>query len=333
MKKIIYLIKRIFEMDYKKFFNTINEIHIKTNKNKLLLFFDIILCGIIYQAGYSDYLLFEMYNLNRKERKKILTRGKNNYYISKLNPKKYWDIVDNKEIFNNRFSKYLKREYMVINEDNFDLFKSFCSRHQEIIVKPIAETCGFKVEKIDVKKEDLSTLYTHLLANKQYLIEEVVSQNEKIAKLHKESINTIRIITINYNNKITIVAAVLRIGTGKNIVDNFHKGGVCAPIDIDNGLICDKACDKKGNYYDKHPDTNITFKGFKIPMWDEVKNLVISAAKDISELGIIGFDVAISKSGPCLIEANQYPAYDLYRMVKTPNDIGMVQVFKNAISK
>ena len=60
MHKIKYLIDRIIHMDYKSFFKTIKKIHIKSNKNSFIIFIDIIYCGIKYQAGYTDYDLFEM---------------------------------------------------------------------------------------------------------------------------------------------------------------------------------------------------------------------------------------------------------------------------------
>ena len=75
MSKLKYLFKRILKMNYKKFFDTINLVHKRSKKNRLLIFFDIIICGFKYQAGYMDYNLFEMYNMNSKERKTIITRG------------------------------------------------------------------------------------------------------------------------------------------------------------------------------------------------------------------------------------------------------------------
>ena len=75
MGKISYVIRRIKDMSYKGFFDTINLVHKKSGRNRVILFFDIIYCGFKYQAGYSDYKLYEMYNLNGKERKTEIFRG------------------------------------------------------------------------------------------------------------------------------------------------------------------------------------------------------------------------------------------------------------------
>ena len=81
MRKIKYLIERIIKMDYKGLFSTIKKVHKKIGKNSIFLFFDVIYCGFKYQAGYMDYELFNMYELNKNERRKILTRGKNELLI------------------------------------------------------------------------------------------------------------------------------------------------------------------------------------------------------------------------------------------------------------
>ena len=81
MKKLKYLVGRIFNLNFKQMKEKIEDINKKTNKSKIYIFFDMIICGIKYQAGYMDYNLFEMYNMNSKERKTIITRGINNSFI------------------------------------------------------------------------------------------------------------------------------------------------------------------------------------------------------------------------------------------------------------
>ena len=51
MGKLGYLIKRVKNMNFDKMFQTIDLVNKKTNKSKISIFFDIINCGIKYQAG------------------------------------------------------------------------------------------------------------------------------------------------------------------------------------------------------------------------------------------------------------------------------------------
>ena len=73
MPNIKYLIKRISKMDYGNMFKKINSIHKKTGKKRICIFNDIRKCAVKYGAGYSDYDLFEMYNLSDEERDTYIT--------------------------------------------------------------------------------------------------------------------------------------------------------------------------------------------------------------------------------------------------------------------
>ena len=104
-----YLIQRIANMSYKNMFKVIDRIHKKTHKNRIILFFDIVYCGLKYQAGYLDYELFEMYDLNSKQRATILTRGKNNDFVKKYNKPGYRELFDNKLLFDQKFKKFIDK--------------------------------------------------------------------------------------------------------------------------------------------------------------------------------------------------------------------------------
>ena len=67
MASIKYLIKRLSKMDYGNMIKKINSIHKKTGKGRIYIFNDMRKCAVKYGAGYSDYDLFEMYNLSSKK--------------------------------------------------------------------------------------------------------------------------------------------------------------------------------------------------------------------------------------------------------------------------
>ena len=69
------------QLDYKNMFRIAKKISKKTGKNYIGILFDMVRCGLKYQAGYYDYQEFEFYNLNKEERKTYLTRGKNNEIV------------------------------------------------------------------------------------------------------------------------------------------------------------------------------------------------------------------------------------------------------------
>ena len=272
MGKAKYLINRILKMNYKEFFNTIEKVHEKTKKNKIVLFFDIINCGIKYQAGHIDYNLFEMYNLNDSERETIITRGKNNEILKKYNDKTKSYIFEDKALFNKVYNKYLKRDWIYL-KGNLEEFKNFLKNKKEIIAKPLSLSCGKGVEKIKVSDYEVGELYNYLIKHEQYLVEENAKQHKDISKIYPDSINTVRVVTLNKK----VVAAFIRFGNNGNIVDNFNHEGLVTKINIDTGVVEHPAIDKNKTVYDKHPYTNELIIGLKIPMWDKVKELCIEA--------------------------------------------------------
>ena len=330
MKKIKYLIKRICNMNFTNFFNTLNDVHKKTGKNKVYIFFDMIICGFKYQAGYIDYNLFEMYNMNRYERSTVITRGINNEIIKKYNDPEYMKIFNDKVKFNERFNKYLKRDWLELTGNNKKEFAKFCEKHPKFVAKPTKESCGKGVEIIDSTDKKIYDLYNDLYNNKQILVEEIAVQCKKLSDLHPDSINTLRVVTL----KGTVVTALLRIGNNHNNVDNFNHEGLCVPIDIEDGIVKYQAIDKKGNLYEKHPITKKEIVGFKVPKWNEVKKICEQAALEIPQVGYIGWDVCVTKDDICFIEANEFPGHDLYGLPPhRTNNIGLLPKFQEAMKK
>lgn len=332
MGNIGYLLKRIKGMNYKQMFDTIDFVHTKNNKSKISIFFDIIYCGLKYQAGYMDYKIFEMYNLNEEQRKTIITRGINNKIVKKYNNPEYTKYFSNKIEFNKKFNKYLLRDWMELtgDEENYQHFVAFCDKHKKILVKPLSECCGKGVEIIDTTKESKKDLYNQLIESKRTLAEEIAVECQEIAKLHPSSVNTIRIVTLNQQ----IVVALLRIGNNNNVVDNFNKDGLAAPINIETGIIDYLAIDKKGNLYEKHPLTNEQILWFKIPKWPRIKRFVTQAAKEVPEVGYVGWDVCLGEKDPFLIEGNEFPGHDLYQLPPhRTNGIGLLPRFEKVMNE
>ena len=330
MGKIKYLFNRITSMSYKRMFQTLDAVKEKTGRSKIILFFDMVYCGLRYQAGYIDYDLFEMYNLNRKQRKTIITRGINNSFVKKYNDKEYSKYFHNKLLFNEKYGKYLHREYIKVTPDNYDDFVAFALKHKEIVIKPVDGTCGKGIEIVKVDKKNVKEIYDDILKTNRILVEEKAVQIKEMSNIYPTAINTVRIVTL----KCHVVAAYLRIGNKNHPVDNFNSEGLAAPINLDTGVIDYVAVDKKMNLYERHPMTNAKIKGFKIPNWEQIKEFTENASKEVPQMGYVGWDVSQNDDGPYLIEANEFPGHDIYQLPPhRTNGIGMLPIFKEALKK
>ena len=334
MANPIYLVKRLFNMNYKSFFERIDSVSKKANKGRFATFFDMAWCGIRYGAGYVDYDVIGFYKLSKDQRKTMLTRGLNNKFVKELNEKEYWHIFNNKSEFNRMFEKYIKRDWIYPASGDKDKTFEWMTKHDVFFAKPNDGQCGKGIEKIETASWNIDELYDHLVSEKLELLEEPIIQHEDMNKLNSSSVNTIRMVTVmNKNDDVTILATYSRIGNG-NVVDNFNSGGMTAKINRDTGVIEEEAVDKQGIVYEKHPITGTIIKGFQIPYWEEARDLVKEAAKLSRHVRYVGWDVAITNEGPVLVEGNHYPGHDIYQVAEKlgPDSIGVLPEFKSAMA-
>lgn len=333
MPSIPYLIKRVSQMDFKSMLDRADIVKTKTQKSKFEILCDMTWCGLRYGAGYVDYDVIGFYKLNHNQRKTMLTRGINNKFVKELNNKEYWHIFDHKNEFNSEFSKFIKRDWIYPVTNNKEAVLTWLAKHEEIFAKPNDGQCGKGIEKIKVSNWNLEDLYNHLTENKLELLEEPISQHEKMNELNSSSVNTIRMVTVmNKEKDVTILTDFARIGNGK-CVDNFNSGGMTAKIDVNTGKIVEEAVNKKGEIFETHPITGTKIKEFEIPYFEEAKSMVKEAAKLSPNVRYIGWDVAITKDGPCLVEGNHFPGHDIYQVAEKMKEgqLGVLPEFKKAL--
>lgn len=347
MGNILYILKRLKTMDRKAMKETIDTIHKETGKSKIGIFYDMQKCARRYGAGYMDYYLLEFYTKTDDERNTYLTRGRNNGLYQKYCEKDSLHYFENKDEFNVKFSKYLKRDWIRVNGTEKDKVIDFLKRHEVFMAKPIDGCSGVGIEKIKTSEfSSYDELYKHLTREgSNYVLEEIIKQHPEVSKIYPDSINTIRVVTIittkddkplpsipkeernNIELKSHVICACCRIGNGK-CVDNFNSGGMVVPVNEETGTIEMVAMDIHKNVYEKHPMTGTTIKGFKFPYWNEVLELCKEASFEVPEMGYAGWDVAITPEGPVFVEGNELPGYDLYQMpIHTPDKIGVMPKF------
>lgn len=141
-----------------------------------------------------------------------------------------------------------------------------------------------------------------------FLVQSKVQNHPIINRLYDKSVNTLRIVTCkDRNGKCHVLSAVLRVGANGNTVDNWAAGGLVVGMDS-NGRLKSTASYEflvNGKLTENiHPETGMRFDEITIPYY----KAALQASRELHELfyGIstIGWDVAITESGPCFIEGN-----------------------------
>ena len=279
-----------------------------TNERKLFLQKDIAYSMEVYNSSAKEYFLYNLEKKKESKRREFVFNKNRQQYLYLLGTEKGQRILLDKYESYKLLKKYYKRDLIYIRSmDDSDIFQEFVKKYPKFVKKPIDASFGKGVELIDIKKEkNNKKLFTNLLKEAPLVLEEQIISDKKIASLHPESLNTIRIVTYkDLNNKVHIHLPFIKIGRGDSFVDNGGAGGLLARIDAKTGIIITDAKDELNNIYKNHPDTNVKIKGFKIPKWDEMIKLVTDAALDFEETRYIGWDVALSiDKGPVIVEGN-----------------------------
>lgn len=330
MKNIGYVFRRLFDMDYGAMIRKINMLHKKTGHSRLWLLWDMQRCAIDHGAGYMDYDLYEMYNVPQDNRYTYLTRGRMNALVRQYNDPTKVHIFDNKAEFNVRFGDYMNRDWVDVTEENRDNVMAFLRKHSCYMVKPVNGSCGKGVElwhredfpSAEAAFDKLYSMESHVI------LEQRIEQHAALSAVYPDAINTLRVLTIHKNGVPYVVDTCWRIGNKGKHVDNFYNGGMVVPVDKQTGKVALPAVDKDKVSYPTHPCTGNAIEGFQFPDWEKAMEMIKRAALEVPGVDFVGWDVAFSTEGPCLVEGNDFPSHGLYQLpAHTPDKIGIMSKF------
>ena len=192
--------------------------------------------------------------------------------------------------------------------DRMNKVKAFLQRHHEFILKPIDGSLGAGVSlwNVDDTVSDQvveKLLKTFVKKNKGgFVLEEKICQVPKMAELHPKSVNTVRMNTVRFDDRIEVLHPFLRIGRGDSIVDNAGAGGIIATLD-ENGRV-KAAADENGVFYDRLDDIGLDIIGWQVPCWKEMVDFVKQLAMVIPSNRYTGWDIALTDKGWCMVEGN-----------------------------
>lgn len=283
-----------------------------SHRPSLLILLDMVYCSFRYGVGYLDYLTFGFARQNSAARSTFMNMNDNLRLVRSLNLQPECELFEDKTAFAREFSDYLHREFIDLRETNADGLRDFCEKNLSVFAKETHNFGGFGVERLcSLEIEDYSLLCCELVEKKMFLIEQAVVQHSEMNRLCPKSVNTVRVVTILKNGEANVMYALVRMGSGKGYVDNISSGGMYAPLSEAGVITAAAFCDKLGEYFTVHPASGTPIVGFKIPMFSEAIALVRAAATRVPRVRYVGWDVAISESGPLIIEGNTIPSYDM----------------------
>jgi hypothetical protein len=164
-----------------------------------------------------------------------------------------------------------------------------------------------EVELLDGTRRAPDALAGAMTEGGGYLIQQRLRQAPALAALFGPRLWSVRVLVLLGQSGPKIHRAVAKIATGQNPADNYwRQGNLLGSIDLDTGRIW-RVVSGTGASLEingKHPDTQHAIVGAKVPDWGRLQDLVLTAAPVFSGLRTQSWDIAVTETGPVLLEVN-----------------------------
>lgn len=189
--------------------------------------------------------------------------------------------------------------------------------------KPLDGECGGGVFRlmvedgktiVDGEEQPLSEAKSFLMdhfSQRSYVVQTLVVQHPEMSRVYDKAVNTLRILTVmdKDTGKSVSVAGEVRFGAHGSVADNLAAGGVAVGVDLKTGQLSEYGICKYGGAKSAscHPDTLVPFAEVRIPFIREAVQQAEALHERLSSIRMIGWDIAITESGPVFIEGNDNP--------------------------
>lgn len=234
-------------------------------------------------------------------------------YLPDLASRTIYERFDGKSHFNSRdkYEVYLRYKDFFFREackvssvEDKDVFLSFVNKYEKVMIKPLGGSLGDGIKIIKIADCQEENYFENLLPKypEGFIAEEIIVQDERMAKLNPTSVNTLRVTTIRMDNRVE-AQAFLRVGKLFAKVDNVAKGGIVCCLEPETGKIT-RCKDKFGRDYTSHPDTQMNLIGYQIPRFDEAIEFCKKLAYVCPEFRYMGWDIALTPNGWVMVELN-----------------------------
>ena len=188
--------------------------------------------------------------------------------------------------------------------------KDIIQNSNNLFAKPSIDSCSgegcMTLDFVNGKEKRTSKSAEEVFASlgTSFVIQERIQCHDSIAKIYSGSVNTFRIMTYRWKDKIKHLPVIMRIGKGGACVDNAHAGGVFIAVE-DDGTLHEWATTEFNDKFTEHPDSHLVFAGYQMPLVKDVIAAAYRMHNMIPQVGAINWDFSINEEGkPILIEAN-----------------------------
>lgn len=286
----------------------------------------------------DEYYEYEFEKQDDAFRKTFLGLNEQRYYLSFLNPVKYYSLARNKFLAHkilentgvNKTTLYCyyqpESTFIASNEsagnicDVLTILKA--KKVESCVIKTTESSHGDNVlviKTISYEKDDaVMTRFddqiiklSEVLGNDALIFESTVHQTKQFSDFNASSVNTVRFMTTLWpDGSARVIATWFKVGREGKCVDNAGSGGnVDAAINVETGEIYNvMQFDgwRNARFIEAHPDSGSQMNGVVIENWEGIKQEVIKFQQAFPYCKAAGWDIAITDDGPMVIEVNDF---------------------------
>ena len=274
------------------------------NREDLVL--DMIYCLHRYGISFQDYWIYEFPFKSNAARENFVSDKLRYHYCDILNDSTVLPLTTDKYACYKRFKDFFKRDVLgIYSTVDFEGFEDFTQNHSKFIFKPLDEHSGRGIELVHTKDIDVRLFFEEKISKGPFVVEEVILQGEEVAKMHSACVNSFRVVTFRLpNDDVEIIGVTWRIGSGSSVMDNAGAGGMFAVVNPELGFVETSARRYNTEEFFVHPNSGVIIPGFKLPKWNEAKEMIRNIALSLPEATMVSWDLCYSNKGWMMVEAN-----------------------------
>ncbi|MEA3274163.1 MAG: sugar-transfer associated ATP-grasp domain-containing protein [Pseudomonadota bacterium] len=140
-----------------------------------------------------------------------------------------------------------------------------------------------------------------------YLFQEQLSPHPALRKMSGDGLSTIRMVVFLIDEGPELWRALWKVIGAANVADNFwREGNMLAAVDEETGEVTRviRGLGLDQEEIESHPDTGQALLHAALPDWVQARKLCLTAAASFPNLRLQAWDVALTDTGPTLIELN-----------------------------
>jgi hypothetical protein len=140
---------------------------------------------------------------------------------------------------------------------------------------------------------------------RSFVLEQRIHQHPRLVSLLGQTLCCVRAVTfVGLDGEPRLLSAVFKAQPNPTGVDHMFRGAIACWVDPATGILGRGRTYASVEYTDVLP-SGARLAGFELPLWPQVRELALRAAKVFPWARSMGWDISMTESGPFLVEGNE----------------------------